>query len=140
MYKERYKLISFFSGRGRVRDIVIVADSSNTANWAAIVAFLKQIVTVFNVSPEGTHFAFVTFADTSNIAFQFPAANAEYNVQMVQQAFDGAQRSTGPGRNINMALQNTLKLLTDNKLGVRPNSRKVRGYFCVWFDHLLCSS
>jgi len=108
-----------------VRDIVIVADSSNTANWAAIVAFLKQIVAVFNVSPEGTHFAFVTFADTSNIAFQFPAANAEYNVQMVQQAFDGAQRSTGTGRNINMALQNTLKLLTDNTLGVRPNSRKV---------------
>lgn len=113
------------TGRGQVRDIVIVADSSSRVNWAALTAFIKQIVGVFNVSPKGTHFAFVTFADTSKIAFQFPSAGSEYNVQFVRQAIDGAQRSTGTGRNINMALQNTRRLLTQTELGSRPNARKV---------------
>lgn len=120
------EFLLLFTGRGQVRDIVFVVDSSNTANWAAILAFIKQIVAVFNVSPQGTHFAFVTFADTSNIAFQFPAANAEYNVQFVQRSIDGAKRSTGTRRNINLAMQNTLKLFTDKQLGARPNARKVR--------------
>ena len=108
-----------------MRDIVVVVDSSAGVNWNALIAFLKQAVGVFNVSPQGTHFAFVTFADNSNIAVQFPSAGAEYNVQVVQQSIDGIKRSTGTGRNINMALKNTHRLLTDSRLGSRSNARKV---------------
>lgn len=110
------------------RDIVIAADSSQGVNWAAVIAFLKQIVAAFRPSPEGTRFAFVTYADRSNVAFAFPQATptkSQYNVQVVQQFFDAAQRSPGTGRNINMALQDVLKVFTEKIHASRPNARKV---------------
>ena len=120
-----YNLLSLFLVP---RDIVIAADSSQGVNWAAVIAFLKQIVAAFRPSPEGTRFAFVTYADRSNVAFAFPQATptkSQYNVQVVQQFFDAAQRSPGTGRNINMALQDVLKVFTEKIHASRPNARKV---------------
>ena len=117
----------------RPRDIVIAADSSNSVNWAAVIAFIKQIVAAFKPSPEGTRFAFVTYADGSNVAFGFPLgtpASAQYNTQVVQRFFDAARRSTGTRRNINLALRNVLMLFTQKALGSRPNARKVSRISC----------
>ena len=105
-----------------------MADSSNTVDWAAVVAFIKQIVGAFNVSPDGTHFAFVTYADRSGTAFSFPLGAltaAQYNVQVVRRYVDAATRSRGVGRNINVALQDVVRLLTRKDLGSRTNARKV---------------
>ena len=118
----------------RPRDIVFVADASTEARWptkwAMIVQFIKQVVQGLGASPEGTHYAFVAFANGAASLFSFPIGAlqpSQYNVGVVHRFIDAgaSRRPTGTQRNANLALQIVQGLLTDERQGVRPNAQKV---------------
>lgn len=129
-------IVYIFIDRGISRDIVIVLDASNRGGWAALIAFVKQLIGAFDVSIKGTHFALVAYAGRSTVVFSFPASNkpdALYNVNVVQGLVNKA-RLLGNGRNIFQALGDVSTLFTLPMLYSRKTARKVQFYNLISHD------
>lgn len=114
----------------RPRDVVIIADSSNDVSWPAMVYFIKQVVGGVGASPQGTHYSIIAFANGAMGIVTFPVdpqSISQYNVPLVQRFIDAgaSRRPRGSRHDVDAALRLARTLLTDKRMGARPNARKV---------------
>lgn len=103
-------------------------------------AFVKNVVGAFDISPQGTHIAMITYGDRSQTAFTFPIdlkTGARYDKQTVNAFVNAAPRSTGRTRNINMAFGDAVQLFTNRLYGARKNSRKVMALYIHLFELII---
>lgn len=116
-----------FIENGFYRDIVFLADASDDVDWQQVQGFSKSIVDKFDVSPKGTHFAYVVYSDDANRVAAFPQSfgpGVEYNAETVKDIIGAIQKRGGQEKNANKALPLVYETFTA-PYGGRPNSRKV---------------
>lgn len=130
--KFNQSLICFFKDRGIYRDIVFLADSSDPVNWPLVQSFSKAIVDSFDVSPKGTHFAYVVYSDAASRVAAFPqiAVGADYTAEDVKDIIDNIPRERGLQRNVIKAIPLVSETFKE-AYGGRKNAKKV-----IYIRHL----
>lgn len=108
-------------------DIGFLVDSSNTANWAQSISFIKNLLTRFYIHQDGTHVGFMTYSESPSIGFLFNALTGKaYTRDGVNSLIDRVVRPHGATRQLDRALLMTARQLFSAAGGARPNARKVR--------------
>ena len=106
---------------------MFVVDSSRGVNWPQMKSFTKWLLRYFDISPRGTHVAYVVYADGANLRFSFPLnlrPGMRYNVEDVRKSIDGVGRATGTQRNVQLGLQLAQQGF-GTRFGGRPGAKKV---------------
>lgn len=66
----------FLSGCKATADVAFLVDSSGSIGrrrWPLMIDFLKKVINVFNVGPDGTHIAVIAYSSNTKLEFTFNA-------------------------------------------------------------------
>lgn len=108
--------------------MVFVVDTSTGVNWPAMRDFSKDFLMNFDISPAGTHIAYVVYGAGAGLRFGFPInlqPNYPYNRDLIRTQIDRVQPLGGNRKDLFMGLE-TAQLAFAIENGGRPGARKVK--------------
>ena len=112
-----------------VADVAFLVDSSSSIglqNWARMMQFLKNIVKVFNVGPDKTHIAFVSFSTSVVLEFKFDRLKGSQITEAGYYSLIDKIRYQGGATNIDEALILAEQQVFIRRAGMRPELPQVR--------------
>lgn len=117
-------------------DLGFIVDSSDGVKWNELLSFVKAIIKSFDISVSGTHVAFVSFAKTAQVNFDF-STNPAPTYEIISGQINDIKPLGGMERRVDVAFGVALKNVFVTEKQMRKDARKVWLFFhqsiCIYF-------